>query len=152
MSQPYRLTKQCMVTFFPSRTFGAMRMKFAGSARSCMMISVGLMPIGQNHSPALRPNAARGGFQQAHDPQTHAAVADRGLAAADALGKVSRHRLQRFARIDMRAPDITRAITDHEPLPFLSIRAHVDAAVVHLDRLGGIPFVEDQALARAGVD
>src|SRR5205809_2865465 len=99
-----------MRTLRPSRTFGAMRMKFAGSARSCMLISVEIMPVGENDPPALRPEAPRRRLQQPHHTQTHLAVTQRSCAVADALGEVGRHRLQRLARRDVRAPHVAGAV------------------------------------------
>src|SRR5881227_742427 len=134
-----------MLTFIPNWTSGAIRSPFAGSARSCIAPiarSVSVRNRVWKHYPsALRPDAPRRSFQQADHAQTQLPVADRRLAVADALGKVRHHALQRLAGIDLRAPDVAAAIPDQQLAPLLGALAHVDAAVVHFDRLGRVQLV-----------
>src|SRR6266700_704260 len=99
--QPYRFTKQWTATFRPRRTSGAMRAKLAGSARSCVGSAIGVAPVTQDHPAALGPDAAGGGLQHADHAQPQLPVADRRLAAEDALGEVGDHRLQRLAGLDV---------------------------------------------------
>src|SRR5262249_8974244 len=96
-------------------------------------------------------DARRRRLQQPHHPQPQPPVAQRRLGGADALGEVGGHAAQRLGRLDVRAPDVAATVADQQPVPAAG-PVHLDAAVVELDRLGGVQLVEDQALARAGED
>src|SRR5687767_1791733 len=99
-----------MLTFLPRRTLGAMRRKLAGSARSCMAVSIAVSiaeSVGTDyHATTLGADAARGRLEQPDDAQPEPAVADRrGVSFANAPGKVAHRPLERLARLDVRAPD-----------------------------------------------
>src|SRR5262245_60352132 len=142
--QPYRFTKQWTATFRPSCTSGAMRTKLAGSARSCVGSAMGRTPVTEDHPAALGPDAPGGGLQQADDAQPQLPVADRRAPLQGALGEVAGHRLQRLARLDVRAPDVAAAVVDQQLAPLLLAGAELDPLVVDLDRLGRVQLVEDQ--------
>ena len=97
--------------------------------------------------PPWAREAARRGLQEPDHAQTEIPIAQGRFSLADALGEMTHDRLQGLSRLDVRAPDITRTIVDHELVPIVRALAEIDAAVVDLDRLSRVELVEDQALA-----
>src|SRR5262245_66677411 len=79
--------------------------------------SVAVPAVGQHDPPALGPDAPGRRLKQFDDAQPKAAVADRLLAVADALGKVGDGRLKGFARLDVRAPHVPGPVAHLEPPP-----------------------------------
>src|SRR4051812_38493167 len=101
-----------------------------------------IVSVGKDDAAPLGPEAAVRRVEEPGHPQAHPAVAERRLALPDALGEMSDHRLERLARLDVGAPDIAGAVADEELAPALGPLAEFDAAVVDLDRLGGVQLVE----------
>ena len=104
-------------------------------------------PIGKDNPAPLSAQAARRGLQKPDHAQTEIPIAQGRFSLADALGEMTHDRLQGLSRLDVRAPDITRTIVDHELVPIVRALAEIDAAVVDLNRLSRVELVEDQALA-----
>src|SRR5437764_180347 len=141
-----------MTTLFPRRTSGAIRLKLLMSVGSLSALAIDIHPVGEYDAPPLGADAACRGFEEADDAEPEPPVADRRLPLPDALGEVGDHPAERLARLDVGAPDVAGPVINQQLPATLGALVQVDPAVVHLDRLGRVELVEDQALAGAGED